>query len=152
MEIERKFLVKGDFMPEVTESVHIVQGYLSTSMNRTVRVRIRDNKGFLTIKGKPKGISRFEWEEEIPLEQAQQMLSLCGRNVIDKTRNLVPVGKHTFEVDVFHGENEGLVMAEIELGSENEEFIRPSWLGEEVSYDKRYYNSQLLRNPFKNRG
>lgn len=150
MEIERKFLVKGDFMPEVTESVHIVQGYLSTNTNKIVRVRIRGNKGYLTIKGKPKGISRFEWEEEIPVEQARQMISLCGSTVIDKTRNLVPAGKHTFEVDVFHGNNEGLVVAEIELGSEDEEFIRPSWLGEEVSYDKRYFNSQLLRHPFKN--
>lgn len=78
------------------------------------------------------------------------MISLCGSTVIDKTRNLVPAGKHTFEVDVFHGDNEGLVVAEIELGSEDEEFIHPSWLGEEVSYDKRYFNSQLLRHPFKN--
>jgi len=151
VEIERKFLVSGDFRPFVRKSCRICQGYLSTDEERTVRVRVCDDKGYLTIKGKTdeKGMSRSEWEVEIPLEQAQVMLGLC-RRVIDKTRHLVDAGAHTFEVDEFNGENAGLVVAEIELVSEEEEFEKPSWLGREVTGDVRYYNSMLLRNPYRN--
>ena len=148
LEIERKFLVCGDFRPQVKESVHIIQGYLNTDKQKTVRVRTWGERGFLTVKGPTNGVSRFEWETEIPLEDARRMISLCSA-VIDKTRHLVPSGEHTFEVDEFHGDNEGLILAEIELKSEDEEFIRPQWLGREVSYDHRYYNSQLLLHPYR---
>jgi CYTH domain-containing protein len=112
-------------------------------------VRTRDDKGFLTIKGRSDaaGVSRDEWEYEIPVEEARELLRF-SRGTIDKTRHLVPVGGHTFEVDCFYGQNEGLVMAEVELSDEDEEFARPDWLGEEVTGDRRYYNSQLLKNPF----
>lgn len=148
LEIERKFLVCGDFSAGITQSDHIVQGYLCSDKERTVRVRLRGGRGYITVKGPTDGLSRFEWEREIPGELAGEMLELCS-GVIDKTRNIVPFGGHVFEVDVFHGDNEGLVMAEVELSSEDETFEKPSWLGEEVSFDRRYYNSQLLRHPFK---
>lgn len=154
MEIERKFLVDGDFMPFVKKSIRITQGYLSTAPGRTVRVRIKGDKGFLTIKGpaSPSGLSRFEWEKEIPVTEAQDLLKLCENGVIDKTRHLVDAGRHTYEVDVFHGANEGLIIAEIELSAEDEAFIRPSWLGQEVTGDRRYYNSMLMKNPYKEWG
>ena len=151
IEIERKFLVVGDFMPFVTRKIEIMQGYICSDPARTVRVRLKDDKGFLTIKGKggASGATRFEWEKEISADDAHQLIGLCERGVISKTRHLVPAGKHTIEVDVFHGENEGLVMAEIELSSEDESYERPEWLGEEVTGDKRYYNSYLSQNPYK---
>ncbi|MBO6247855.1 MAG: CYTH domain-containing protein [Bacteroidales bacterium] len=152
LEIERKFLVKGDFKKEAHKAYHIVQGYISPIPGKSVRVRIRDNEGFLTIKGKrsSSGLSRFEWEKPISLEEATELLNLCDSKVIDKTRHLVKAGDHTFEVDEFHGDNEGLVVAEVELGSEDEAFDRPDWLGEEVSADPRYRNSALISNPYKN--
>ena len=150
VEIERKFLVKGDYKKEAYKAYHIIQGYICLIPGKSVRVRIRDNEGFLTIKGSPTGITRYEWEEPIPLEEAEQLLKLCGEGVIDKTRHLVKAGNHTFEVDEFHGDNEGLVVAEVELGSEDEAFERPLWLGEEVSSDRRYRNSALITNPYKN--
>ena len=152
LEIERKFLVKGEFKPFAHKASRIVQGYISLSPGRTVRVRIRDDKGYLTIKGKASesGISRFEWEKEIAVEEARQLLELCEGGVIDKTRYLIDFEGHTFEVDEFWGDNEGLVMAEIELSSEDEFFAKPEWLGEEVTGDRRYYNSMLMRNPYKN--
>lgn len=151
MEIERKFLVSGDFYPEVFKSFRISQGYLCADPARTVRVRIRDDKGFLTVKGPSNetGVSRFEWEKEIPVEDASQLLELCLPARIDKTRHLVRYAGHVFEVDVFHAENEGLVLAEVELGSEDEAFERPDWLGPEVSGDPRYYNSYLAAHPFR---
>ena len=153
LEIERKFLVDGGFRELSFKSYRIVQGYLSTESGRTVRVRLRDDRGFLTIKGAAKdgGFSRFEWEKEIPASEAGDLLKLCAGRVIDKTRYLVkgPDG-HVFEVDEFHGANEGLVVAEVELKSEDEDFIRPDWLGEEVTGDRRYYNSMLLNNPYVN--
>ncbi len=151
LEIERKFLVKGDYKKDVFKAFRITQGYLSSTSGRTVRVRIRDDKGFLTIKGKASsgGFSRYEWEKEIPVDEAQELIGLCEAGVIDKTRHLVKVGGHTFEVDEFHGDNEGLTIAEVELGSEDEAFEKPSWLGEEVTGDKRFYNSRLISNPFK---
>ena len=153
LEIERKFLVGGEFKELSFKSYRIIQGYLSTESGRTVRVRLRDGQGFLTIKGAANkgGFSRFEWEKEITAEEAGDLLNLCAGRVIDKTRFLVkgPDG-HVFEVDEFHGDNEGLVIAEIELKSEEEDFIRPDWLGEEVTGDRRYYNSMLLNNPYIN--
>lgn len=144
-EIEKKFLVKGDFRNEVFKTVHIVQGYLSRVPERVVRIRIKDDKGFITIKGKNVGPTRFEWEKEIPFEEAKKLLELCEPGLVDKTRHLIKNtdGKHTWEVDVFHGSKEGIVIAEIELDDENEPFDRPSWLGEEVTGDLRYYNSSL---------
>lgn len=149
-EIERKFLVSGEFRQDSPESYRIMQGYICSDPDRTVRVRVRGDKGFLTIKGRSSedGLSRYEWEKEIPVSDAFELMALCGSGVIDKTRYLVPFGKHTYEVDVFHGANEGLVLAEIELSDEQEAFEKPSWLGEEVTGDVRYYNSMLSLHPF----
>ena len=150
-EIERKFLVAGDFHGEVSGASRIKQGFLSRVPGRTVRVRVRDDKGYLTVKGPAQGLTRFEWEKEIPAEEAGLLLRLCEPGMIDKTRYLVPStdGRHTWEVDEFHGDNEGLVVAEIELSSEDEAFERPAWLGAEVTGDRRYYNSCLIRHPYK---
>lgn len=149
-EVERKFLVRGTFADQVTRSTRIVQGYLSSVPERTVRVRIRGDRGYLTIKGigSASGASRFEWEQEIPVSEAEQLLAICEPGVIDKVRHLVPAGRHTFEVDEFHGDNAGLVVAEVELRGEGEEFVRPAWLGEEVTGDSRYYNSMLMKQPY----
>ena len=150
-EIERKFLVTGDFSRQVTSAQRIVQGYICSQPGRTVRVRNRGEEGFLTIKGASdeKGLSRYEFEQKIPLADAEELLKLCEPGAIDKMRNLVPAGKHTWEIDVFHGENEGLILAEIELASEDEPFERPDWIGQEVSGDRRYYNSMLTKHPYK---
>lgn len=152
MEIERKFLVKGNFKTESHVSTRVTQGYLSSSPERTVRVRIKGEKGFITIKGKgnASGTSRYEWEKEIPVEEARELLQLCEPGIIDKTRYLIRHEGHLFEVDEFHGENDGLVIAEIELKNENENFSRPAWLGEEVTGDRKYYNAMLSRNPYVN--
>jgi len=149
-EIERKFLVSGEFRQDSPESYRIMQGYICSDPDRTVRVRVRGDKGFLTIKGRGSedGLSRYEWEKEILVTEAAELMALCGSGVIDKTRYLVPSGKHTYEVDVFHGANEGLVLAEIELSDEQEAFEKPLWLGEEVTGDVRYYNSMLSLHPF----
>ncbi len=151
VEIERKFLVNSnDFKTEAFAQNRIAQGYLSSIPGRTVRVRIKGNKGFLTIKGasNESGLSRYEWEKEIPVDEAIELLKLCEKGIIDKTRFEVKIGNHIFEIDEFYGENEGLIMAEIELKSETETFEKPTWLGIEVSNDKRYYNSYLSQNPF----
>lgn len=150
-EIERKFLVEStDFIKESTVNNRIVQGYLNSNPERTVRVRIKGNKGFLTIKGKgnESGTTRFEWEKEIALFEAEALLQLCESNIIDKIRYEISIGKHTFEVDVFSGENQGLIIAEIELSTENELFEQPKWLGKEVTGDNKYYNSYLSEHPF----
>jgi CYTH domain-containing protein len=149
-EIERKFLVSGDFMPDVYQSDRIVQGYICSDKARTVRVRIRGGQGFLTIKGisTEDGLSRYEFEKEISLQEAEELLLLCESGVIDKVRHLVQAGKHTIEVDVFAGANQGLVMAEVELSEANEVFESPHWLGVEVTGDCRYYNSYLSNRPF----
>jgi adenylate cyclase len=152
IEIERKFLVKSsDFKEQAFAQNQIAQGYLSSLPERTVRVRIKGKKGFLTIKGigHHGGMSRFEWENEIPLDEAQELLKLCEKGKIEKTRFEIKAGKHVFEVDEFYGENEGLIMAEIELESETESFEKPDWLGEEVTNDERYYNAYLSKKPFK---
>lgn len=153
LEIERKFLVTSDsYKKEAFTKKRIIQGYLSSNPERTVRVRIKENKAYLTIKGNSSasGMSRFEWEKEIAVEEANNLLLLCEKGVIDKTRFEVKVGNHIYEVDEFYSENEGLEMAEIELQSETELFEKPNWLGEEVTNDNRYYNSYLSKNPFKN--
>lgn len=149
-EIEHKFLIKGDFRPFVSESTRITQGYLSSVPGRTVRVRIKGDKGYITIKGisNKEGTSRYEWEKEIPVSEVEELLKICEPGVIDKTRYIVLYGDHTFEVDEFYGENQGLVIAEVELKSESEKFEVPDWLGEEVTGDDRYYNSRLLKNPY----
>lgn len=149
-EIERKFLVCGDFKKEVYASERIYQGYLSSVPERTVRIRVRGERGYITIKGvgDKGGMSRFEWEKEIPVREANELLKLCERGVIEKVRHLVKVGKHVFEVDEFAGENEGLVMAEVELSAEDEDFLHPLWLGKEVTGDVRYYNSYLSQYPY----
>ncbi len=151
LEIERKFLVKGDGYKQLAfDSSRIKQGYICSERGRTVRVRIRDSHGYLTIKGPSEngGLSRYEFEKEITLDEATQLMALCEPGIIDKRRYLVKSGSHTFEVDEFYGENEGLVMAEVELGSEDESYEKPDFIGEEVTGDRRYYNSQLRRNPF----
>jgi adenylate cyclase len=153
IEIERKFLVKNDsFKAEAFTHNRIAQGYLSSVPERTVRVRIKAAKGYLTIKGltNETGMSRFEWEKEIPIDEAKSLLLLCEKGTIDKTRYEVQVGKHIYEVDEFYGDNKGLIIAEIELQSEEEAFEKPDWLGQEVTSDKRYYNSYLSINPYTN--
>lgn len=152
-EIERKFLIDGDFKKDAYKATRITQGYLNSSPERTVRVRIKGEKGYITIKGvgDATGVARFEWEKEIPVEEAQALLKLAEPGVIDKTRYLVRSadGIHTWEVDEFHGDNEGLTMAEIELSSIDEAFDKPSWLGKEVTGDPRFYNSSLKNHPYK---
>ena len=152
IETERKFLVLDDgYKAQAVESHRIRQGYIAHDMGRSVRVRILDDKGILTVKGPFIGVgSRPEWEKEISLKEAEELFLICKPGSIDKTRWIVPAGERKFEVDEFHGENEGLVMAEIELESQDEAFGRPSWLGEEVTGDPRFYNGYLARNPFKN--
>ncbi len=150
-EIERKFLVRGSFKEQSFKSLDIKQGYLCTDPARTVRIRIREDKGFITIKGdgNASGTTRFEWEKEIPRVEAESLLVLAQSGIIDKTRYLIrnTDGQHVWEVDEFHGMHEGLVIAEIELSSEDDAFDRPSWLGEEVTGDIRYYNSYLSKAP-----
>ncbi len=152
MEIERKFLVKGEFKNLASKKTLIQQGYLSSVPERTVRVRVKGDKGFITVKGigNASGVSRFEWEKEIPVHEAEELLKICEPGIITKTRHLVKSGEHTFEVDEFSGENEGLIIAELELKSEDETFFKPEWLGEEVTGDKKYYNAYLVKYPFKN--
>lgn len=149
-ETERKFLVKGNFKAGAESSQRITQGYLSSVPERTVRVRIKGDRGFITVKGigNASGASRYEWEKEIPVAEVKELLELCEPGVIDKTRYLVRVGAHVFEVDEFYGENEGLVVAEVELDDEGQAFEKPSWLGAEVTGDVRYYNAMLMKNPF----
>ena len=152
LEIERKFLVAGDFRPFANKATRIIQGYLSSVPERTVRVRIKDDKGFLTVKGRSSksGTTRFEWEKEIPVGEAQELIAICESGVIDKTRYIVEAGRHIYEIDEFHGDNQGLIVAEIELASEDETFAKPQWLGKEVTGDTRYYNSMLMKNPYRN--
>jgi adenylate cyclase len=152
-EIERKFLVKGEYKPSVVKHFRIIQAYLSSASERTVRVRIKGNNGFLTVKGiaSKSGTTRFEWEKEISVEEATALIEICEPGLIDKTRFIVPEPSGlAFEIDEFYGDNEGLVIAEIELPSEDYVFKAPDWLGKEVTGDARYYNSILVKNPYKN--
>lgn len=150
-EIERKFLVKEEFKKFTTKSYKIAQGFLSTVPERTVRVRIRDDKGFITIKGisNTSGTTRFEWEKEIPLVEAENLLTLCEPTIIEKIRYIIPANNALFfEVDEFKGENKGLLIAEIELPEENTNYTKPCWLGREVTGEVKYYNSMLAKKPF----
>lgn len=152
MEIERKFLVHSlDFKEEAFAQHDIAQGYLNSNPERTVRIRVKGEKGFLTIKGigNESGVARLEWEQEIPLDDAKTLLQLCEKGAIEKTRYEVKSGKHIIEIDEFHGANEGLIIAEIELENENESIEKPNWLGAEVTGDERYYNAYLSLHPFK---
>ena len=153
VEIERKFLVLDDsYKHEAFAKSHIQQGYICSERGRTVRIRIRDEHAYITIKGPSLdgGLSRYEFEQEIPLDDAQKLLTLCDPGMIDKVRWLVKSGEHTFEVDEFFGDNEGLVMAEVELRTADEQPVFPHFIGKEVTGDRRYYNSQLRRNPYRN--
>ncbi|NRD18731.1 CYTH domain-containing protein [Winogradskyella eckloniae] len=152
IEIERKFLVKTQhFKTQASTSYAIKQGFLNSHEDRTVRVRLKKDSGFITVKGKSSsnGLSRFEWEKEITIQEAESLLLLCEDGIIDKTRYEVIYGTHIFEVDEFYGENDGLIIAEVELRSEEENFEKPNWLGKEVTGQIAYYNSQLSQHPFK---
>ncbi len=150
IEIERKFLVKGDFLPFVTKKEKIVQAYLCNTPEKNVRVRVMGEKAYITIKGpsNKNGFSRCEFEYEIPVADAEEILNLCESGFIEKIRHYIVYENHTFEVDVFYGANEGLVIAELELESESQDFFKPDWLGKEVTGDVRYYNAYLIRHPF----
>lgn len=150
-EIERKFLVKSEaYKAEACKETRIIQGYLLSIPERIVRVRIQGNRGFITIKGKSSdsGASRYEWEKEISVTEAEELLQLCEPGMINKTRYEVKAGRFKFEVDEFYGENQGLVVAEIELSDENDAFEKPAWLGEEVTGERKYYNAMLIKKPF----
>lgn len=150
-EIERKFLVKSEaFKIEASASTSISQGFLNADKARTVRVRLTDDKAFLTIKGETSrsGMSRLEWETEIPVEDAKTLLTLCEPGVIEKRRYYIQHGEHTFEVDEFYGENQGLIIAEVELQTEQDVIQRPDWLGSEVTGEVKYYNAMLSKHPF----
>ncbi|MBR3977135.1 MAG: CYTH domain-containing protein [Bacteroidaceae bacterium] len=152
LEIERKFLVTSDaYRSAAFHSDRIAQGYLCREGGNSARVRVRGGKGYITIKGPSldNGLSRYEWEKEIPADEAWELMKLCHGGIIDKTRYLVKCGSHTFEVDEFHGDNEGLVVAEVELDNISQQFERPDFLGEEVTGERKYYNSHLTRFPFK---
>lgn len=153
LEIERKFLVVGEFKSKAYNHTHIQQGYIASGHGRTVRVRIRDDKGYLTIKGPSgaAGLARFEWEKEIPLQDALDLMAICEPGIIDKTRYLVAAedGRHTWEIDEFYGDNQGLVMAEVELAYEDEPYSKPDFIGREVTGDRRFYNSHMRQNPYK---
>lgn len=150
LEIERKFLVQGEYKHLAHHHSRIKQGYISSGNGRTVRVRIRGEKGYLTIKGPSDraGLARYEFEKEIELSDAEDLMRICEPGIIDKTRYLIKCGNHVFEVDEFYGENEGLVLAEVELSDENEAFERPEFLGREVTGDRRFYNSHMRKNPY----
>lgn len=146
-EIERKFLVTGDDWKS-SNGVSFTQGYLNRDKARTVRVRIAGEQGFLTIKGETTGATRSEFEYEIPLSEAKQLIAICERPLIQKVRYLYEFNEFKWEIDVFSGDNAGLIVAEIELDSEDQPFDKPSWIGEEVTYDNRYFNSNLIVNPY----
>ena len=152
LEIERKFLVEGDYKSLSTSHSRIIQGYICSERGRTVRVRLRDEQGYITIKGPSLdgGLSRYEFEKPITRDEALSLLHLCEPGIIDKIRWLVPQGRHIYEVDEFFGDNAGLVVAEVELSAPDESFERAPFLGKEVTGDRRYYNSQLRVNPYKN--
>ena len=152
-EIERKFLVKSDaFKAEAFKETRITQGYLSSVPERTVRIRVKGDKGYITIKGigNDSGASRFEWEKEIDAAEVQELMKIAEPGVIDKTRYQVKKGAHVYEVDEFYGDNQGLIVAEIELENESDSFEKPEWLGQEVTGDAKYFNSMLMKNPYKN--
>jgi len=146
-EIERKFLVKGEFIHLAIKEIKILQSYLSIDTDKTIRLRIADDKAFISIKSRVRNnsIIRDEWEIPVPVSEALEMMKICLPGKIIKTRYLVPFGRHVFEVDVFHDKNEGLIIAELELLSETEQFEKPEWLGEEVTGKPEYYNANLIK-------
>ncbi|MDO3384817.1 CYTH domain-containing protein [Gilvimarinus sp. SDUM040013] len=149
IEIERKFLVDVSLLPELVAGTYISQGYVETASSTVVRIRVKGNIGYLTLKGESTGIACAEYEYEIPKADAKEIIAtLCAGKTVEKTRYEYPVANHTWEVDIFHGENQGLIVAEIELGAENEEFLKPDWVMEEVTGQTRYFNSQLLNHPY----
>ncbi len=151
LEIERKFLILGDdYKRQSFSSSRIIQGYICRDHGRTVRVRRRGDKAYLTIKSSSEdgGLSRYEFEKEITIDEADHLFKICEPGIVDKIRYLVRCGSHIFEIDEFYGANEGLVLGEVELGSVDEEFEKPDFLGVEVTGDHRFYNSYLSRNPF----
>jgi adenylate cyclase len=151
LEIERKYLVDLEKLGTLENGNRIKQGYLSTNKDAVVRVRVKNDKAYLTIKGSNIGATRLEFEYEIEVVEANEMLDkLCQKPIIDKTRYLIDYENHTFELDIFYGDNDGLVVAEVELLDENETIKLPSWIKEEVTSDERYYNSNLMKNPYKN--
>ena len=150
LEIERKYLIDLEKIGTLENGIRIKQGYLSTDKNAVVRVRVKNDKAYLTIKGPNNGISRLEFEYEIPFDEANEMLdNLCKKPLIDKTRYIIKHDIHIWEIDVFYGDNEGLVVAEVELKDENEKINLPSWIKEEVTSDNRYFNSNLMKHPYK---
>lgn len=152
IEIERKFLIVSDnYKKEAHNEIRIVQGFLNTHKERAVRIRIKGTEAFITVKGisNKEGTTRFEWEKEIIKQEAEDLLLLCEPSIIEKTRYLVSVGLHTFEIDEFYGDNKGLIIAEVELNTESEYFTKPNWLGFEVTGDIKYYNSSICKHPFK---
>ena len=152
-ETERKFLVVGEYKSQAYNATRIQQGYIASGYGRTVRVRIRGDKGYLTIKGPSglAGLTRYEFDTEIPLDDARDLMQICEPGIIDKTRFLVksPDGRHVWEIDEFYGDNEGLVLAEVELSSEDEHFLKPDFVGREVTGDRRFYNSHMRNYPYK---
>ena len=152
-ETERKFLVVGEYKLQAYNATRIQQGYIASGNGRTVRVRIRGDKGYLTIKGPSglAGLTRYEFDTEIPLDDARDLMQICEPGIIDKTRFLVksPDGRHVWEIDEFYGDNEGLVLAEVELSSEDEHFLKPDFVGREVTGDRRFYNSHMRNYPYK---
>lgn len=149
IEIERKFLLKGDAWRSLAEPAYMCQGYLNTDTDRTVRVRITGEVAQLTIKGRSRGASRAEFEYEIPIDDAKQLMQMCEQPIIEKHRSRIPAGDIVWEVDEFLGENRGLIVAEVELQSEDQSLELPDWVGDEVTGDERYYNSRLATNPFQ---
>jgi len=152
IEIERKFLINStEFKEQAFKVTHIIQGFLNRDPERTVRVRLKNDEGILTVKGlsSDDGLKRFEWEKHISKKDAKALLEFCEEGVIDKLRYEIKVDKHIFEVDEFFGDNEGLIIAEVELNHEDEVFLKPNWLAEEVTGQTKYYNSQLSKEPYK---
>lgn len=150
VEIERKFLVNESLLPPLENGRYISQGYVETQGLTVVRARVKGEKGYLTIKGENKGVRRAEFEYEIPVEDAKEIInSLCGGRCVEKTRYEIQVAKHLWELDIFHGDNEGLIVAEVELSDENEEIELPDWVANEVSNEAKYFNANLLKHPFK---
>jgi adenylate cyclase len=148
VEIERKFLLAGDGWRALGEPVLLRQGYLSSDPARVVRVRVEGDQAYVTIKGKSSGATRGEWEYPVPLDEANELLALCEQPLVEKTRRKIEFAGNVWEVDEFAGANQGLVIAEIELSSEDQAFDKPDWIGEDVTHDKRYYNSNLAKHPF----
>lgn len=149
VEIERKFLVEERLLPPLHQGVYIAQGYIQTQDQTAVRARIKGDKGYLTLKGKTQGMTRLEFEYEIPLQDAHEIIqNLCASKTIEKTRYEIPIGKHVWEIDIFAGENQGLIVAEVELDRDDEDVVLPAWITQEVTGQAKFYNSNLIDDPY----